>query len=235
MIIRVIDTETTGVDHETDRVVELAFMQLPENKEQPPLYYNTFINPGIPIPPTASAVHHIVDADVADAPVLNNVLDQIAEQHGDADVYVAHNAQFDRSFLSAYQDKPWICTYRLARHLWPDAPGHSNQVLRYWLELPICLPKDSPMHRALPDAIVTGQLFRREMREIKQRGMNLSTPSDIAAYADGPILLPRIPFGKHRDTPWNELPLDYLRWMQRQSDWDADVQYTLNMELQRRG
>jgi len=50
-----------------------------------------------PIPPGASAVHHIVDEDVKNAPPLGDVI----ERFKGADFYVAHNAEFEQSFFAA--------------------------------------------------------------------------------------------------------------------------------------
>ncbi len=60
------DTETTGVDAANDRIIEISLLKLfPDGHEE----INTFlINPGIPIPPEATAIHGITDADVADKP-----------------------------------------------------------------------------------------------------------------------------------------------------------------------
>ena len=60
------DTETTGVDASNDRIIEISLLKLfPDGKEE----IKTFlINPGIPIPEEATAIHGITDADVADKP-----------------------------------------------------------------------------------------------------------------------------------------------------------------------
>ena len=57
----IFDTETTGVDPQTDRIVELGFQQWgPEGLVKE---YRTLINPRVPIPPGASKVHGIYDDD----------------------------------------------------------------------------------------------------------------------------------------------------------------------------
>jgi len=60
------DLETTGTDIANDRIVEISLLKLfPDSHEE----INTFlINPGIPIPAEATAVHGITDEDVADKP-----------------------------------------------------------------------------------------------------------------------------------------------------------------------
>ena len=98
------------------------------------------------------------------APRLEEVLPiyMDADRAAGVDVFVAHKWAFEAQWLEDYlQGRPAICTYKAALRLWPEAPGYSNQVLRYWLR-----PKDlnpavaSPPHRALPDAYVTGKWKR---------------------------------------------------------------------------
>lgn len=64
--LSVIDLETTGTDVRADRIVEVAVLTVyPGGKSVP---FARRVNPGRPIPPGASAVHGITDADVAGAP-----------------------------------------------------------------------------------------------------------------------------------------------------------------------
>jgi DNA polymerase-3 subunit epsilon len=61
-----IDVETTGISPYTDRIVELSILKVhPDGTEE---YHSRRINPGIPIPPEATAVHGITDEDVANEP-----------------------------------------------------------------------------------------------------------------------------------------------------------------------
>ena len=62
------DLETTGTDVANDRIIEISFIKLhPDNHEE----VNTFrVNPGIPIPPEATAIHGIKDDDVKDKPTF---------------------------------------------------------------------------------------------------------------------------------------------------------------------
>jgi exodeoxyribonuclease X len=74
---------------------------------------STLVRPGIPVPPESSAVHHLIDEDLAGAPPL-------MELFKDADAYVAHNADFERSFLGPLLgDATWVCTYKAALRIWP--------------------------------------------------------------------------------------------------------------------
>lgn len=65
------DLETTGIDTAKDRIVEISMVKVnPDGTEE---VRTRRINPGIPIPPEATAIHGITDADVADAPKFSQI------------------------------------------------------------------------------------------------------------------------------------------------------------------
>lgn len=234
----VIDTETTGLfeDGEPEpRVVEVAAVELALGRGKAwevGSFLHTLVNPGIAIPATARAVHHISDADVKKAPLLREVLLGPWGLFVRGEQKAAHNAAYDaRLFPSGPQ---WICTWRCARHVWPDLPSHGNQVIRYTVPgvaeaiegYLAALPKkvrDLPPHRALPDAVVTAHVLLALLRE---RGAE-----ELLDLTQAPILERTIRFGMHRGTPWAEVPASYLQWILRQNEanpdaWDRDVVHT---------
>lgn len=93
-----IDTETTGTQAESDRIVELACVTLCGREVGSRRSW--LINPEMPIPPGATAVHGISDADVRERPVFRDLVAEIAETMQGA-VPLAYNAGFDRSFIFA--------------------------------------------------------------------------------------------------------------------------------------
>ena len=66
--IAFIDVETTGVKPNSDRIVELSMLKISPSGERE--YKSHRVNPGIPIPPEATAVHGITDDDIADEPLF---------------------------------------------------------------------------------------------------------------------------------------------------------------------
>lgn len=94
-------------------------------------------------------------------------------------VIVAHNAQFDRSMIPE-TGRPWICSYRPARHLWPDAQGHSNQVLRYWLDLRV---DAQAAHSAAGDTLVTGNVFWYELAFYRKHVAKTNEISELIEHA----------------------------------------------------
>lgn len=94
--IVVIDFETTGVNPEVDRVIEIGLVGFLRGEM---IFQEAFlVNPGIPIPEESRAVHGITDEELEGAPTFAEVLSRIAMLVRDH-VPVAYNASFDRAFL----------------------------------------------------------------------------------------------------------------------------------------
>ncbi|MDP4224018.1 MAG: 3'-5' exonuclease [Bacteroidota bacterium] len=69
--IAFLDLETTGINVSSDRIVEISILKVsPGGKEE---WMSTRINPEMPIPPKATAIHGIRDEDVADAPAFKEI------------------------------------------------------------------------------------------------------------------------------------------------------------------
>ena len=158
MTVRCIDIETTGIDPAIDAIVEMASIDI-QCESTITNIRETLVKPGVSVPPVASAIHHLIDEDLEDAPPLTEVIDQFKG----ADAYVAHNCSFERSFLDQhFGETTWICTYKCALRLWPELASHGNQALRYHLGLVNPLGIDRATlkpHRALSDVIVTAAIF----------------------------------------------------------------------------
>lgn len=168
--------------------------------------YSALVNCGVPIAPEARGIHHISDEDVAGAITPDAALAILLEGMEPGDVFVAHNAQFEKSFFSGGVF-PWICTLQCARHLWPDSPGHSNQTLRYWLGVDeeFQWPEQAmPPHRAGPDSYVTAHILSRMVKE--------KHPSALIQLTNTPILMKTVPFGIHEGKPWETMEIGYLQW-----------------------
>lgn len=93
-----IDTETTGRDAQADRVVEVGCVLFRGGSVVGRKGW--LVNPERPIPPDATAVHHITDDDVAAMPRFAEVAPEILE-FIEGYLPLAYNATFDRQFLLA--------------------------------------------------------------------------------------------------------------------------------------
>lgn len=224
MNIQVLDTETTGLDCSVDRLVELASIPLDSDD-----YFSSLCNPGRSIPPEVMAIHHITEEDARPFPSPEEVTARWLDKLGYPEVLVAHNAKFDRGFMERLIESgtSWLCTYKCAVMIWPDAPKHSNQVLRYWLGLKpdAKLLEGLAPHRALYDIVVT--------REIVRTMLKLRPLAQLLEWSSGPILLSKVSFGKHAGKAWSEVDRGYLRWCLQQKDMNEDVLHTADYWMDR--
>jgi DNA polymerase-3 subunit epsilon len=94
-----LDLETTGLNIEDDRIVEFAFVKLMPDGER--LTRERRLNPGRPIPPSATAIHGISDADVAGCPTFRQVAKSLHEGLVGCDFGGFNLESFDLRMLAA--------------------------------------------------------------------------------------------------------------------------------------
>lgn len=92
------DLETTGTNITHDRIVEISVIKIMPNGEE--REYTKRINPEMPIPAEATAVHHITDADVADAPTFKQLASQLAKGFEGCDIAGFNSNRFDVPMLA---------------------------------------------------------------------------------------------------------------------------------------
>lgn len=215
-----IDLETCGLTPEDGGVVEIGWSYVTPDggggwRVSPGTSMIT--NPHHPSDILALATHHISDEEAATGREFDEAL---AIAVTGIDVLVAHVAKFEQQFVKT--DIPWICTWKVAVHHASHAPGHSLQVLRYWLKLAVDPVLAMPPHRAGPDAYVCAHLLARMLAKI--------SIEEMIEISSRPALLPKLRFGKHGELPLAQVPKDYLRWILTQ-DFDEDTKYTANHYL----
>lgn len=191
--------------------------------------FQSLCDPGMRIPPGASAIHHIVDADVRGKPKLAALRQQLT-----APVYVAHNAQFDRGFLQL--PGAWLCTHRLSKHLWPAIKNHSNNEIRYHLQLDVDLPKDTASHRAAADVAVTSAILVAALRAgvAMAKWPHLRTVQDLEQALASPARLTWVPFRAHRDTKFEDADDGLLHWIIQKQAGGEDAVHTARSVLRER-
>ena len=225
---RSIDLETTDLPENGGRICEIGWCDtiISDDGVQPfPESYSVLINPQVPISVAAQAVHHISDDMVAGA--NKNVDEKVGSILNQADVLVAHVAQYEQIYINT--DKPWICTYKVARHLHPHLEGFSLQYLRYKFDLDLDHDKAMPPHRAGPDTYVTSHLFAHFLKEM--------TVQEMIDVSELPSLQYRCVLKKHKGAIWEDLAsLDpgYLQWILK-SDFDEETTYTAGYWLKGAG
>lgn len=93
------DLETTGINIIKDRIVEIAIVKVMPGKEDCPEVKTRRINPEMPIPAEATAVHHITDEDVANEPTFKQVAKSLAEYIKGCDIAGFNSNRFDVPML----------------------------------------------------------------------------------------------------------------------------------------
>ena len=231
MLLRVIDIETTGMAPPAE-IIDFGRTDVISDNDgwRTDRPMSRLYKPLNGIPPETMAVHHITEEDfTADTPPCSDELLHKAVWGGDKpDALVAHNCEFERKFIpdTATEGLPWICTLKVAMRVWPDAPAHSNQVLRYWRGLKLDNALAMPPHRAAPDAWVTAHLLMDLLK--------VASVEEMIGWTREPKLLPKIPFGKHRGLAWGDVPLDYLHWLSGQTDMDQNAVWCAKQEITKR-
>lgn len=220
------DTETTGVRAEKDRVIEIAAYD-PLNERS----FVSFINPGMPIPQEATAIHHITDAMVADAPTFDVVAKQLCEFCEGEVVLVAHNNDaFDYHFLKAefgrsntpFPSWKFFDTLKWARRYRPDLPRHTLQFLREIYGIAA-----NNAHRALDDVLVLHKVFTHMTDDL--------SIEEIYALINRTKELHHMPFGKHQGMPLKNLPKDYLKWLAGSGAFAKPENQELKLSLEKLG
>lgn len=233
----VLDFETTGKDPETDRAIEVAAIILDGGHIH---QFSSLINPGIPISPEASAIHHLIDSDVAEASPWASVRANLLSQ--DFDLFVAHYADFDMKFFAhdggPVEGKPILCTWRMAKKLLPDMPSYSNMALHYRLGLP---GRPTEAHRATADAVVTSGLYQHLLgiASANARDPEFVDMDKFITWVNSPMMETTIRFGKYFGKAWAEVAKtdrNYVEWVLNKSDiasGNPDIRFTLETLLRK--
>ena len=145
-----------------DRIVELAAVRI--DTDGALSHFSTLINPGRSIPVRATAVHHISNDMVKNAPFFEDIAEEF-HQFIAGSKLVAHNAHFDLSFIqeSFYRggfpvwEGKTLDTLKVVKKTHPGLPHYNLQYLRHWFGLETA-PGMNP-HRAAADVEWTRQLL----------------------------------------------------------------------------
>jgi DNA polymerase-3 subunit epsilon len=156
----VFDTETTGLEAESDRLIEIGCVEL-ENLLPTGREFHTLINPMREVHLDAARVHGFTWEKLRGYPIFaeQKVMGAFLAFIGDAPL-VAHNASFDRGFINAelrragkpaLADDRFVDTLKLAQAKFPGAPASLDALCRRF--------EISIEHRALHGAIKDARLL----------------------------------------------------------------------------
>lgn len=169
----VFDCETTGLLPHKDELVQLGAVRVRRNRIIEGETIDKLIDPGRPIPPTSTRVHHITDAMVAGAPPPKTVVSEFHHFARDA-VIVAHNAPFDMAFMHRHGNEmqidwpqPILDTVLLSAVLFGTTERHTLDALCG--RLGVTIPPNL-RHTALGDAHATAEVLCRMLPMLSARG-----------------------------------------------------------------
>ena len=216
------DIETTGVKTNTDRIIEIAAYNPTSNKS-----FSHLINPNVPIPPEATAIHHISNDMVQNAPSFQEVGHLFLKFFPKDFILVAHNGDnFDKPFLEEELKRNGLSipswkffdTLKWARKYRYDLPRHSLQFLR---EIYGISPNKA--HRALDDVLVLYKVFSHMIDDLP-----ISTAYDLLYKKTD---LSRMPFGKYQGQRLEEVPKNYVQWLAKNGAFDKNENKNLQEAL----
>lgn len=230
-VIRIVDFETSGMDPEQGaQVCEQGWCDVVDDGAGWRIGASgSRLCRVDAMPPEVRAVHHIGLAECAAYPPFDPADLWSASQAAGVMLVAAHNAEFEGRFWGA-PPIPVLCTYKAALRAWPEAPSHSNGVLRYWLEdqgkITPEHARTQPAHRAEPDCYTTAHILIALLATERA--------ADMVRWTREPPLMPRCPIGKFRGKPWPEVEGGFLSWMLNQPTMEEDLKWNARRELDRR-
>jgi exodeoxyribonuclease X len=230
--VLVIDFETTGFTPPEAEIIEVGLSAVIGAEPSGSYASHLFACAG-PIPPQTRAVHHIVASDLIGRPLCSpERLAQLVHADGPWDAFAAHNTGMEGQWLTeeVRRGVPLLCTYKAALRVWPEAPGHGNGCLRYWLEdeglTHPCPETCQPAHRAGPDAYVTAHLLGALLKR--------ATLEEMIAWTDEPAMLPTCPIGVWRGTKWADVDLSFIQWILSKPGMAPSIAASADREINRR-
>ncbi len=177
----VFDIETTGLDRENEQITEIGAVKVKNGEIID--RWSTFVNPQKSIPEEIVTLTGISDQMVEDAPVISEILPEFFEFSKDS-VLVAHNADFDTSFIKRDAKKynleyNFCCldTLVLSRCMFPNLRNYKLDTIANHLDVIL-----DNHHRAVDDAKATADAFVKMISFLKEEG--IEKLSDLNRHYD---------------------------------------------------
>jgi DNA polymerase-3 subunit epsilon len=240
--LAILDLETTGTDTQNDRIVEIGILKvLPHGAQE---CRNHRVNPGVPIPPAATAIHGIADADVAQEPRFAQLAADLHSFLDGCDLCGFNLKRFDLRVLYVEFNRAGQPLSLEGRAILdPMEIYHAREprdlaaAVRFY-----CGREHEDAHAASADALATAEVLDAMLvryadlpRTVAGLNQHLKNPNAVDAAGnfvrvEGEI---RFAFGKYRgrrlDAIAREKP-DYLQWMLTQDFFD-DTKALVNNAL----
>ena len=165
----VFDIETTGFSPVNNRIIEIGAVKVQGGVITD--RFSTFVNPQVPIPFEIEKLTGIDDSMVMDAPVIEDIFQEFME-FCEGCVLVAHNANFDMSFIiengarmGVNVDHTYVDTVGISRILFPNQAKHNLDAMVKTLGVTL-----ENHHRAVDDAEATAEIFVKMIPMLRENG-----------------------------------------------------------------
>lgn len=172
------DLETTGFNAKSDKIIEIGAVRVKNNVIQDE--FCTFVDPKIPVPERITEVTGITSDMVKGAPTEDIAIKNFIDFCKDSPVLVAHNANFDVSFIKAATKRlgidfsfTYVDTVPMSRALIMSIKNHKLDTVAKFLKIP-----EFNHHRASDDARALAYILI-ELLKIASKNKNISTLQEI--------------------------------------------------------
>ncbi len=235
-----IDLETTGISPAKDRIVEIALVKLMTDGQT--IEKRWLINPQMPIPPQATAVHKITDADVANEPTFKQLSNELFENIKGCDIGGYNSNRFDvpllvEEFLRAGVDfdTDTIELVDVQRVFHAMEPRTLGAAYKFY-----CNQELVNAHSALADVKATYEILVSQLERYPQLGTDIESIHKVIGkdkivdfarrfvYNDQNKII--FNFGKHKGKEVTQVLKDepqYYDWMQK-SDFEEHTKKVLS-------
>lgn len=228
------DLETTGVDVVNDRIVEISIIKVyPDGKEE---QKTRRVNPGMHIPETATAVHHITDEDVKDCPTFKQIAKSLAAFFEGCDIAGYNSNRFDIPLLSEEFLRADV-DFDFRRHRFIDVQTIFHKMEKRTLEAAYkfyCNEDLYNAHSADADTRATYEVLKAQIDRYPSLQNDVEWLSDFSSFTRNVDLAGRIilndkdqevfNFGKHK----GKLVSDVFRNDPNYFAWILDGEFPLD-------
>ncbi|MDE6513496.1 MAG: 3'-5' exonuclease [Muribaculaceae bacterium] len=230
------DLETTGVNFQNDRIVEISYIKVfPNGTEESKTIR---VNPGRPIPPEATAVHHITDADVANERHFKDIAREIARTFQGCDIGGFNSNKFDLPLLQEEFIRAGVDDFDPSRCRLIDVQTIFHKMEQRTLVAAYkfyCNKDLTEAHSANADTRATYEVLKAQLDRYPELQNDMDFLANFSTQRKGVDLAGRIVyddhgrevfnFGKHKGKTVDEVfasDRNYCDWMQN-SDFAADT------------
>ncbi len=227
-----VDVETTSLNSRDARIVEIAFrLYKGVFPGQPERERSSLVNPGVPIPESATKVHHITDAMVSGSPTFSEIAPGVARVFVNCD-FAGMNVRFDLRVIAAEMARAGVSWSYVGAKI-VDA-GRLEQLgeprtLSHLYEKHLGRRLEGA-HGAAADVAATAEVIEAQLRRYPRLPRSLDLlhreqwpgeidPDGRFKFVDGVAC---VMFGKWNGRPMRDVPNDYWDWL-LSSDFPADV------------